>query len=226
MRCRISLVLVAWAATILCSAPANADEAAGRTDGNSFTSFRRAEPDNIAASNGLVKRNGDDLLLRIGPDVVTFVNQDQCGQDDRPFNLENCTYFIYVRHSPEHHGFLLLIAYYEDFKYSWVDDVSGHATILEDEPHFSPSGHQFVVVKGDEASSFDGIQIWSDHGPSMVWKYFPKGYALYSFVNWQGEDRISLRVSTMVHHQITDLPAQLVHTSKGWEIEDPPEMDK
>jgi hypothetical protein len=170
-----------------------------------------------------VTRRGGELLLTTAAGTVTFSNHDQCGDDGQPLNCEE---YIFVRYSPEHHGFLVLIGYYEGYDYRWVDDISGRVTALDDQPHFSPSGNSFVVVKASEAYGRNGIWIWASKDPRLLWEYEPKEWALFSFVSWDGEDAIRLRVETRVQDQTVEVPARFVRTDRGWKREGPPSGDQ
>ncbi len=211
--------------TVSIVAPARADVACP-DDQNFFTPFVCAEPDSIAKANGTVTRRGGELLLTTGAGTVTFSNRDQCGDDGRPFDSRNCEEYIFVRYSPENHGSLVLTGYYEGYDYRWVDDVSGRVTVLDEQPHFSPNGKSFVVVKATEAYGRNGIWIWASKGPRLLWAYEPKEWALFSFVSWDGEDAIRLRVETDVQDKPVELPARLVRTDDGWKRERPPSDDK
>lgn len=211
--------------TVSIVAPARADVACP-DDQNFFTPFVCAEPDSIAKANGTVTRRGGELLLTTGAGTVTFSNRDQCGDDGRPFDSRNCEEYIFVRYSPENHGSLVLTGYYEGYDYRWVDDVSGRVTVLDEQPHFSPNGKSFVVVKATEAYGRNGIWIWAGKGPRLLWAYEPKEWALFSFVSWDGEDAIRLRVETDVQDKPVKSPARLVRTDDGWKREGPPSDDK
>lgn len=202
--------------------PARADVACP-DDQDFFKPIVCAEPDSIAKTNGRVTRRGGELLLTTAVGTVTFSDHDQCGDDGQPLDCEG---YIYVRYSPENHGFLVLTGYYEGYDYRWVDDISGRVTVLDDQSHFSPSGNSFVVVKAAEAFGRNGIWIWASNGPELLWRYEPGAvdWALFSFVGWDGEDSIRLKVHPQ--DQTVDVPARLVRTDKGWKREGPPNSDQ
>jgi hypothetical protein len=48
---------------------------------------------------------------------------------------------------------------------------------------------------------------------------------LFSFVGWEGEDEIRLKVMTRIGDQFVDVPARLVRTAGGWKREGPPQNE-
>ena len=144
MRFVTMMIAILTVARVLSAPSPLVAETACPDDGNFFTPFKCAEADRIAASSGHVTRRGGELSLTTGAGTVTFSNRDQCGADERPFNFGNCILYIFVRHSLEHHGFLVLTGYYEGYEYRWIDDITGRVTALDDEPRFSPGGDELI----------------------------------------------------------------------------------
>ena len=193
-----------------------------RQDGTFLRPYAQAEPAALAASGDLAVRTAGTLSLKTGVGPVVLANRDACGQDGGVVSDATCMSFIYRGHDAAHHGFLVLVGFYQGDEYAWVDDRSGHVTALQGEPHFSPSGRTLVLVRASSADGFNGIQLWSAEGTAPVWQYTPKGDVLYRFDRWNGEDRILLRTTAMVRGRAIEGHARLTNAATGWTLKPAP----
>lgn len=193
-----------------------------RHQANFLQPSQQAEPAALAASDGAAARDGGTLSIRTAAGPVVLANREACGQNGGVVSDENCITFVYRRHDMAHHGFLVLVGFYQGDEYAWVDDRSGHVTALQGEPHFSPSGRTLVLIRSAESDAVGGIQLWSAEGLKPVWNYEAKGDALYSFDRWSGEDRVVMHVSTLVDGKEVESRARLMKTGDGWKIRPAP----
>ena len=190
-----------------------------------------SEAEAIATTKGLAQRDG--LLLTLQPAkgaAVTFVDEDQCGNDDKPADVAHCLVYRLNAYLPEHHAFIVRNGAYETESYSWVSDQTGATAVIEGIPHYAPNGNRFVVATPNEGAGFNGIQLWRmENGlPVREWQYVPKEYALYDFAAWDGNTTIQFTASTYVNHELAfNLPARLVMDgNSGWHLEGPVEASR
>jgi hypothetical protein len=117
--------------------------------------------------------------------------------------------------------FVLRKGGYEIVRYLVVSGQNGKSFELEDEPHLAPDGKRFVVVAADEMNGWDkdvAIFSTSSFPPRLEWSYKtqnPDEYAIYSFVAWDGNGRIKLRVNAA---QAKDVDSEVTRTSDGWKV--------
>ena len=175
----------------------------------------------IAASKKAAVRNGPALVLRTKSKPTELVD----GRCLATAEERHCLY-RFVRYEADHRAFLVHAYYDDEFDtFLWVQETDGHIIFLPDEPHFSPDGHRFVVVRSCEAfGSFCGVQVWKSKGPEFIWERRPTEYAEYELVRWKTNQKISL---TVIDHQLTTKPANLVEDRSGrWAIDGPPEKSE
>jgi hypothetical protein len=129
---------------------------------------------------------------------------------------------------PKQRSVVLTVGMYESGEALLVNIDSGNATILEEEPHLSPNGERFAVVKGSESETVtNDIAIYSvkSDPPVLEFAYSRQSdtYALYSFVRWQGETRIKLKIYTRVkgRRDPEEFDAEAVRTEAGWQLRGP-----
>ncbi|HYM29959.1 MAG TPA: hypothetical protein VEU47_01580 [Candidatus Cybelea sp.] len=187
---------------------------------------RKLEAERITAQAGRITRNGAELEIKLDNGARTFFRNEEshCLEGVIPTHDDSCVEFVYLGRLEQRFD-LLLARYYEGLDYRLIVDANGRAIRLADVPHFSPDADRFVAVSSPEAFSFDGIEVWSVRAgtPVMEWNHQPKGYALYFFGRWNGDDAIALEVETYVAHELKRLPARLVRQPGGWRLEGPAE---
>ena len=109
-----------------------------------------------------------------------------------------------------------------------VSGRTGQEFELSARPHYSPSGKWLVSVDGSEISdhTYDIAVLSSKADPARIeWKYTGPGgdtYELWSFVGWDGDDRIRLRAEVRVGNgEIKEYATTATSTSKGWVLRRP-----
>jgi hypothetical protein len=178
----------------------------------------------IAAFKEFVVRNGPTLSLTTANEPIKLVDGHCLAtSEDR-----NCLY-RYVRYERPHRAHLVHAYFDNEYdSYLWVRNVDGHITFVPDEPHFSPNGRRFVIVRSCEApGSFCGVQAWNSSGPKLVWEHRPTEYAVYSFSGWSDDRRVDLTLTTWIDHKLAEKPAALIEDGLNrWRIEGPPEKSR
>jgi hypothetical protein len=100
-----------------------------------------------------------------------------------------------------------------------VSARTGTALMIDDLPHFSPSGRRLATVAAYEGYNPDGIEIFSlESGePKSEWRYVVPGGVrrLYRFVAWDGDERLkmTLTIETRDKGEV-----EAVRTAKGWSL--------
>jgi hypothetical protein len=193
------------------------------TNGEAYGGERVTEADAIAASNGRARRDGQSLILIAGKKAVELRN-GRCLA--APLPERHCTY-KFLRYDARNGALVVQANADESYGYLFVRDSDGEIIVLEDEPHLSPDGARFVVVRSCEApgGSFCGVQLWTAAGPTLVWEHRVETYAEYVFGGWRGNDQVALKVWTHnEQHQLISGLAMLLERGPGnWVIDGPPE---
>lgn len=116
---------------------------------------------------------------------------------------------------------LIYRQYYEgDDEVMVTSDGTKHE--LPSWPVFSPDRKSFAVVASSEAFNWNGVQLWEKSGERFVKKfeYEPKGYEVFSFLEWKGADRAELQLSARDSKGREQcLPAALVRRKGAWKLE-------
>jgi hypothetical protein len=174
----------------------------------------------LADLHDVASRKGDVLILRLDNGVTkTFRSNPKACYGD---NTEKCNVTTLIGYMSPQHMFVLRGSVYELTRYGLVGGRNGQVVGLEGEPHLSPDGKRFVVVAvADEMNGWErDVAIFSESSfpPRLEWSYKteapPDVYAIYSFVGWDGNDRISLRVTSGGREVETDVTL----TAEGWKI--------
>jgi hypothetical protein len=212
---RRCLLTIAW---LLGEVPVGmAQEAAPDTaarctypDSIEVAAMENAERICLSRLRGLATRSGASLHLTLHNGTTKAFNSD------------------YKAHLPAHQAVLLQADEYESGAALFVSLRSGNVTILDDEPHFAPSGQRFVVVKGSESDRDNDIAIYTAKSdpPALEFTYSSpeQTYASYSFVAWDGDARIRLKVYTRdkAGADPREFDTQAIRTEAGWRVDGPP----
>jgi hypothetical protein len=175
---------------------------------------------------GIVERVGNTLAIKLknGETKTFFSDFEACEDGD----VDRCIQYWLSAYLPKQRAVVLKVNGWESSAAALVNIDSGNETKLEDEPHLSPSGGRFVVVKATESASFDNhIAIYSatSDPPALEFAHRnEKGtYALYSFVRWEGETRIKLKVFARVNgkRDEEEFNTEAVRTKAGWQMRGP-----
>ena len=174
---------------------------------------------------GLARRDGDHLHLRLANGKTrTFTT-----------TTEACEANIYEKCLNYH-----LRGYYARHRYFMLDAnflMHGGVTLLvsarngeyvklDTYPKFSPSGRQFAAVNATESDGDNSIEIWSTASdpPRSEWRYVvpTDEYSLYEFVEWEGDDRLKMTVTTRIGEELHEgMPVEAVRAVAGWRLMPP-----
>jgi len=228
---RRCLLTIAWLLGVVpagMSQPAAPDTPARCTYPNSIdlAAMENAERICLARLRGLAARFGASLHLTLQNGTTKTFNSDfkACQDGD----ADKCIQYWFRAHLPAQQAVLLQADEYESGATLFVSLRSGNVTILDDEPRFSPGGERFVVVKGSESDRDNDIAIYTAKSdpPALEFSYSApeQTYASYSFVGWEGDMRIRLKVYTRekAGTDPKDFDTQAIRTEAGWRIDGPP----
>lgn len=185
-----------------------------------------AEENCLSQLPGIAWRSGNTLEIRLkdGSTKTFTSNYQACERGD----AGKCIQYWLAAYHPRQQSLVLTGRGYESSRAFLVSVATGNVTLLEGEPHFSPSGLRFVVVKASESEDFENhIAIYSTASEPPVLEFaYPnqKGtYALYSFVRWEGETRIKLKVDTRRNgkRDVENFNTEAVRTKTGWQVGGP-----
>ena len=186
-----------------------------------------AEKACLSKLQGFATRVGDRLRLKTESGAVkTFKSEfEACEQAV----LEKCAHYWLIAYLPKPRVMVLNVGGWESRSFYLFNVLSGNVTVLEDYPNFSPSGQRFAVAASsetDEVASDVAIYSARSDPPSLEFSYkVPDGfYALYSFVRWQGENLVKLKVYTRTKAGTDpqDFDAEVVLDERGWQLKSPP----
>jgi hypothetical protein len=193
---------------------------------NEVPALENAERDCLARLPSVATRAGASLHLKLRDGTTkTFISDYKACQEG---DAEKCLQYWLRAYLPAHQAVLVAADAYESGRVMLVNLRSGNVTILEDEPHFSPSGQRFVVVKASESEEVENdVAIYTARSDPPALEFAFKAtegtYALYSFVKWDGESRIRLKVYTRekAGTDPKDFDAQALRTGRDWRIDGP-----
>lgn len=194
-----------------------------------FTDLSTREPERIKAEHGRVIRDGAELTLQLAGGRRTFFHDDesQCLEGVIPARTDGCVQFFFIGDRIERF-YLLRARYAAGSDYRLIDQASGHMTKIADEPHFAPNSAHFAVVSAAEANGTPGVEIWSTHAdvPTREWAHVPTQYALYYFIDWEGDKDVAIEVATYVDHKLRHLPAHVLQRGNEWMLRGPVESSQ
>jgi hypothetical protein len=173
----------------------------------------------LADLHRIASRSGNVLKLKLDSGAIKTFRSDPKACEDN--DARKCSEMTLVGYMPPQHMFVLRKGAYELVRYLVVSGQNGKSFELEDQPHLAPDGKRFVVVAVDEMNGWDkdvAIFSTSSFPPRLEWSYKtqkPDEFALYSFVGWDGNGRIKLRVNAA---QVEGADAEVTRTAEGWKI--------
>jgi hypothetical protein len=178
----------------------------------------------LSRLRGLATRSGESLHLTLLNGTTKSFNSDY--KACREADTDKCIQYWFRAHLPAHQAVLLQADEYESGATLLVSLRSGNVTTLDGEPNFSPGGQRFAVVSSSEAVDNDiAIYTTASDPPALEFAYTrPEGtYAVYSFVAWDGEARIRLKVYTRekAGTDPKDFDTQAIRDEAGWRLEGP-----
>lgn len=195
--------------------------------GDSFELTKCAEEaDCIDKIKPLVARNDRELTIMAkegANNVIRFVDEIPSVDEEK----SNMVRHKLVAYHAERRIFIVANQYYEDVDFTLVNAEKGEKLSVNASPNFSPSGKRFVCVVDsggptDLTQNYD-FGIWSiDKGSfrqEMLYKNPPEeGNSEWTFVGWEGEDRIKLKVAQYDNGEKIEREAEIISTPQGWKV--------
>jgi hypothetical protein len=120
--------------------------------------------------------------------------------------------------------FLVNIGYYESQQWRLVRQLNGEEEAIVAPPRYSPNKKWLVAVNWNEGpdDGNNGIDIVSAtfNVANRSFHYRPKGYELWEFVSWDGDDRLSLSVTWRIDNkpELVTWPAEVVRVNGKWQL--------
>jgi hypothetical protein len=184
----------------------------------------QAEENCLSQLRGVVERIGNVLEIKLGNGETKtfFSNFEACENSDSA----ECIHYWLTAYLPKPRAVVLEVGLWEGVAAKLVNIDSGNVTELEEEPHPSPSGDRFAVIKASEHEKVEkdiAIYTATSDPPVLEFAYsIPEGtYALYSFVRWEGDTRIKLKVETRVNGKLEEFNTEAIRTKAGWQLRGP-----
>jgi hypothetical protein len=175
--------------------------------------------------SGTVERDGDHLRVKLanGKTKVYTTTRQACDAGI----YEKCLQYRLVGYYPRQRLFLVHVGFYlEGGTYLLASARTGEHARVAAIPHLSPSGKRLAVVSASESGDENSVEILSTASdpPKSEWRYVvPEDeYALYEFGDWDGDDRLVMRLTTQMGQELlTGLSVEAVRSTDGWQLTSP-----
>jgi hypothetical protein len=149
----------------------------------------------IAATNGIVVREGDRIKIRTkGGNVVALADGPSCW-DHR--NADRCVGHALLRHDWARGLFVIERYYYEGADHILVDDRTGAMTLMQADPRLSPMGDVAIELVYGEHGYYAGrstIIVWRRVNGKFKreWSEPIEAGHSYSILGWPSNDRFDV----------------------------------
>jgi hypothetical protein len=169
----------------------------------------------------MAARDGDRLRLRLANgQTKTFTTTRKACEE---LIYEKCLQYTLMGYYPQHCQFLVDVGYLNEGGTTFlVSAETGSQVKLDAMPHYSPSGKRLAAVSASETGGANSIQIWSAAAaiPKSEWRYTvpEREYAMYEFVRWDGDERLTMTVWTRIGNELKNLPVEAVLAADGWKL--------
>jgi hypothetical protein len=194
---------------------------AGMAEGDKLSEeiWCKVESECIDKLAGAARRAGEVLHLKLenGKTKAIRSNRKACMEHD----VANCSVKTLIGYMPTQHMFVFTNSLYEQLLFAVVSRRTGEFFGLEAEPHLSPDGKRFVVVAVDEMNGVNhdiAIFSTSTFPPRLEWSHTPGSDGFFSFLGWDGNERIRLAVRTSGENAEADVVRA---ASGGWILRQP-----
>ncbi|MEI6762355.1 MAG: hypothetical protein WCO22_18090 [Betaproteobacteria bacterium] len=139
------------------------------------------------------KREGKTLFLNLyNKRRIKLTDTGTCGVP------ENCLIYRFLGISPDRNFFVVEGMGYESRTVFWFARNSGLRHEVFAKPEISPDGKSIITANPSEQGSNNGVFIWELRRDRLINKlhFEPTDYALYSFVRWEGANKVTLKKFT------------------------------
>lgn len=177
---------------------------------------RDSEAERLNASQGVARRVGDTLVLRLRSGQEVRLAHDTAGSD-------NWVLYSFEGHLSGMPFYGIRVSYFEGSGYLIVHDSTGRRTQLDAAPLPSPSGKSIGTASLDLVAAFDPTRLFVATlvGDTLATEFelSPTDWGPDS-LRWDGDDTLRF-----VQQWVTDEPgvyrssaAQLVRSAAGWRL--------
>ncbi|TBW35772.1 hypothetical protein EYW49_15360 [Siculibacillus lacustris] len=193
--------------------------------------FQADEAACFATGEGLLKRTGDDLEIRIAGSAPLVLKGDLAACDAGDEAL--CRFASVDCFDPIRRFVIVNVGYYEMQNYEFINLDDGSRTTIYERPEFSPAGDQFIVISRDIMNErpvdLAVFQIEGGH-VKEVFEYNSSDFTpprdeTWSLMSWLDEDHIALSVapSNPMADPGESVAVDLVKDADGeWRLQDWP----
>ncbi|ANY78935.1 hypothetical protein BB934_12540 [Microvirga ossetica] len=181
------------------------------------------EAECLARLNGLAKREGELLFLRLenGKSEIYLDDRQACKDD----NASDCVKYKLRAYRPDQKLFVVGYSLYEGSGANVVSAKSGRTVFLTNLPVFSPNGRFFAAADSDPhyERKYE-IAVWSFVSGKAKQEFTystPKTAREESWevLGWDGNDRIKLKVGIPDDaYEMQESETKLVRTKQGWKL--------
>jgi hypothetical protein len=196
-----------------------------KTGGYDSAPYSRAfEKACIPKTGALATRRGGELRLSLGDGAVKLYKDNQSKKACEKGPYESCKTYMLYDYFPEHRLFLIHVMYYESDEWLVVRQQDGKEENIVAPPRYSPGKKWLASVFWTDGPSDgnNGIDIVPANGASTepAFHYRSEGYELWEYVGWQGDDRLSLKVTwrPKPDSELVDWPAEVVRVNGQWQL--------
>jgi len=181
------------------------------------------EAECLAQLNGLAKREGELLFLRLENGKSEIYLDDRQACEDN--NGSDCVKYELRAYRPDQKLYVVSYSLYEGGGATIVSAKSGRTVFLTNLPVFSPNGRFFAAADSDPhyERKYE-IAVWSfvSDKAKQEFTYSTRKTAREEFwdvLGWDGNDRIKLKVGIPDDaYEMQESETQLVRTKQGWKL--------
>lgn len=198
------------------------DEQAKSTRWDSDPYSRAFEKSCIPKTGTLAARRGGELRLTLGNGAVKLYKDNQKACEKGPY--DSCKTYMLYDYFPESRLLLVHVTYYESDQWLLVRQQDGKEENIVAAPRYSPGKKWLASVFWTDGPSDgnNGIDIVPANGDSTetAFHYRSEGYELWEYVRWEGDDRLSVKVSwrPKPDSDLVDWPAEVVRINGQWQL--------
>ncbi len=181
------------------------------------------EVERIKRFEGIVKRDGDRLLLKSKSGTyIVLKNSPGCEKADTCVDYRFIDYFEGI-------GFFLVKGYYrEEVEHIMIPKSGGKKFHIHDLPEFSPDKSVLLTVPDSTNTGYNenGVFIWRVEGAKLIpeFSFEPEEYVWYKLVRWKDNRSAELTKWFLSSkgpcsgQDYTVVPVELKREGGGWRL--------
>jgi hypothetical protein len=178
----------------------------------------------LAQLGTVATRSGADLRLKLENGTSkTFTDERQACEQQNP---AKCLEYRLAAYYSVPKLFVIEQLAYESSRVMVVNGRNGSIARMDVHPHLAPGGKRLVMAAAIEAWDVEkeiAVYAVQKDKIELEWSYKAQEYEMWSFVAWEGDDRIKLQVELWTvgrngERALTKQPAELRRTNAGWSL--------